>query len=110
MPQGLPAGPSGWQYGHWPETGFWEIDPALSPRVYLSDASGLVVAAALVARHLSKRIYLQATQPLYHLPPFRELAINFLSSLSNVTKKRRETRESLAPGVVTYLGAFTSSL
>lgn len=70
----------------WPETGFWEIDPALSPRVYLSDASGLVVAAALVARHLSKRIYQQATQPLYHLPAFREIAINFLSSLSNLTK------------------------
>ena len=26
--------PVGRQYGHWPETSFWDIGPALSPSVY----------------------------------------------------------------------------
>ena len=38
------------------------------------------------SKHLCKRIYQQATQPLYHLPVFRKIAINSLSSLSNLTK------------------------
>ena len=34
---------SGRQYGLWPETGFLEIGPPLSPRVYLPEAGRLVV-------------------------------------------------------------------
>ena len=40
--------PVGRQYGHWAETGFWEIGPPLSPSVYLT-------AAAEIGRHYGVR-------------------------------------------------------